>query len=141
MVVLDAAAQVAVTFATRTRPARVSSGFRARIARRAPAPSVSSLANHRLNDSSPAIVGGEEQLGNPWPRISSVICRYRPTSLGVRPHGCHRAPQRAVMTGRHPGDRSRRWMPGRAYPSRMSAGVIGRFASATFQHLLDVLTV
>jgi hypothetical protein len=32
-------------------------------------------------------------------------------------------------------------MPRKAYPSRMSAGVTGRFASVNFQHLLDVLTV
>jgi len=32
-------------------------------------------------------------------------------------------------------------MPGRACPSRMSAGVAGRFAPATFQYFLDVLTV
>ena len=32
-------------------------------------------------------------------------------------------------------------MPGRAYPSRTSAGVAGRFASATFQYFLDLFTV
>src|SRR6516164_11808028 len=51
------------------------------------APSRSSLANHRWNDSSPAMLGASAAKATPWPHPSSVNRNSRANSSGARPHG------------------------------------------------------